>query len=171
MRGRILIAFATRAGSTEGIASAIAEEFSTSGYDINTVLINDKTELKGYDHIILGGPIYMGAMNEVKDFIRRNEDAVGSRLLGAFAVGMSFAGDDEEMQAPARDALKNAIAPLKPKYYGYFAGMTDPKKLSFLQRTALRIVTSPIGDFRDWEAIRGWTQEIIRELQKEMNPS
>ncbi|MDO9538929.1 MAG: flavodoxin domain-containing protein [Methanocalculus sp.] len=166
MTGRILVAYATRAGSTEGIAEVIAEGLRLAGYDAGKARICDAPDPKEYDRIILGGPIYMGSMNEVQRYCQEHEDALQSRIIGVFAVGMSFAGDDEEKHAQARDVLKKAIGQLTPRFSGYFAGMTNPEKLSFFQRTALTVVRTPIGDYRDWKAIKGWTEEIAEYLRR-----
>jgi menaquinone-dependent protoporphyrinogen oxidase len=166
MTDRILVAYATRAGSTEGIAEAIAEGLRLAGYDAGTARICDAPDPKEYDRIILGGPIYMGNMSEVQRYCQEHEGALQSRIIGAFAVGMSFAGDDGEKHAQARDLLKRAIDPLTPTFSGYFAGMTNPERLSFLQRTALTVVRAPIGDYRDWKAIKGWTEEIAEYLRR-----
>ena len=41
-----------------------------------------------------------------------------------------------------------------------FAGKLDPAKLSFIQRKMTELVKSLVGDFRDWDAIRGWTEYL-----------
>ena len=165
MSRRILIAYATRAGSTAGVAEAVAEQLRCAGCDPVLSEIKTDPSLDEYDHVVLGGPIYMGHMSEVAGYVQKHESALQSRLIAAFAVGMSFVEDDEEKQAPAREALRSSLAPLQPRHLGYFAGKTDPGKLSFLQRMALKIVKSPIGDFRDYEAIQAWAGEISGELQ------
>jgi len=165
MNERILIAYATRAGSTTGIAEAVAEVIRDCGYDVDLSLIKPDLIPDAYDAVILGGPIYMGSMQELEEYVRAQQAALESRLKAAFAVGMSFVEDDEEKRAAAREALNKAISPLKPMHLGYFAGRTDPTKLSFLQRVALKIVSSPIGDFRDYDAIRAWAQGVAGDLR------
>lgn len=164
MNGRILVAYATRAGSTEGIAEAVAEVIRDAGYDVDLSLFNSDLMPDAYDAVILGGPIYMGMMREVEEYVRAHHAALETRFKAAFAVGMSFVEDDEGKQAAAREALNKAITPLEPAHLGFFAGRTDPAKLSFLQRVALKIVSSPIGDFRDYGVIRVWAQEVAGDL-------
>lgn len=164
MNGRILVAYATRAGSTAGVAEAVAEVIRDLGYNVDLSLINSDLMPDAYDAVILGGPIYMGSMREMEEYVRAHHAALESRFKAAFAVGMSFVEDDEEKRAAAREALNKAISPLEPVHLGYFAGRTDPAKLSFLQRMALKIVSSPIGDFRDYDAIRSWAREVAGDL-------
>jgi menaquinone-dependent protoporphyrinogen oxidase len=45
-----------------------------------------------------------------------------------------------------------------------FAGRIDPDALSWVERTITRMVKAPDGDFRDWEAVRAWADEIATSL-------
>jgi menaquinone-dependent protoporphyrinogen oxidase len=99
MNGRILVAYATRAGSTEGIAEAVTEVIRDAGYDVDLSLLNSDLMPDAYDAVILGGPIYMGSMHEVEEYVRAHHAALESRFKAAFAVGMSFTEVDEEKRA------------------------------------------------------------------------
>jgi menaquinone-dependent protoporphyrinogen IX oxidase len=41
-----------------------------------------------------------------------------------------------------------------------FAGNLDPATLSLFERLVVKMISSPIGDFRDWSAIKAWGQEL-----------
>ncbi|HPI98755.1 MAG TPA: flavodoxin domain-containing protein, partial [Synergistales bacterium] len=165
-KGRILVAYETRKGSTREVAETIASEIRSCGWDAVAMDIKTSPSPEEYDHVILGGPIYMGKIKEVKAFAERHEEVLRTRLLGAFAVGMSFAVTDEEQQASGRKALDEAIAPLEPARLGYFAGRIDPAKLSLIEKGMVKMVKSPIGDFRDWDAIQAWAREVIKDLNR-----
>jgi menaquinone-dependent protoporphyrinogen oxidase len=45
-----------------------------------------------------------------------------------------------------------------------FAGRLDPTKLSFIQRKMTEFVKSPMGDFRDWNAIAAWARELPKKM-------
>ena len=45
-----------------------------------------------------------------------------------------------------------------------FAGRLDPDELGRAERMVARIVRSPEGDFRDWDAIRAWAGQIAKDL-------
>ncbi len=46
-----------------------------------------------------------------------------------------------------------------------FFGALDREKLSFSERMIVKAVKAPDGDFRDWDAINGWADEIADELR------
>ena len=45
-----------------------------------------------------------------------------------------------------------------------FFGALDHDKLGFGERMMVKAVKAPQGDFRDWDAIAGWADEIARDL-------
>ncbi|MCP1714980.1 menaquinone-dependent protoporphyrinogen oxidase [Methanocalculus alkaliphilus] len=161
---RVLIAYATHAGSTAEIATFIASELKNHGISAEVKEIREVIDPGEYDRLIIGGPIYVGRMKEVEEFCKQHQATIKGRLIGAFTVGMAFTGD-EVKQAEARQVLDTAIAPFSPGRLGYFAGKTDPSRLSFFERTALKVVKAPIGDFRDWNAIRTWITGVADDLR------
>ncbi|HRV72161.1 MAG TPA: flavodoxin domain-containing protein [Thermovirgaceae bacterium] len=167
MKGRVLVAYETSKGSTAEIAEVIAAEIRTAGWDAEAVDVKDSPLPADYSFVVVGGPIYLGSIKGVKGFVERHKAVLQERLIGAFAVGMSFAVEDEEKQAAGRKALDEAIAPLEVAHLGYFAGKIDMEKLSFLEKMAVKMVKSPVGDFRDWDAVKGWAQEVLMAVNRE----
>ena len=167
LKVRVLVAYETSKGSTAEIAETIAAEMRKGGVDALAASISDAPLPEDYTHVIVGGPIYMGSIKGVKGFVERHKAVLQERLIGAFAVGMSFAVEDEEKQAAGRKALDEAIAPLEVAHLGYFAGKIDMEKLSFLEKMAVKMVKSPVGDFRDWDAVKGWAQEVLMAVNRE----
>ncbi len=163
-KGRVLVAFATSKGSTAEIAEAIASEIRSAGRQAEAVDLRDSPIPSEYDHVILGGPIYYGKIKEVKAFVDKHGTALENLIAGAFAVGMAFAGDNEEQAAAGRKALDESLAPLKPANLAYFAGKIDPGKLSLIEKAAIKMVKSPVGDFRDWDAVRDWARKVAESL-------
>ena len=167
LKGRVLVAYETSKGSTAEIAEVIAAEIRTAGWDAEAVDVKDSPLPADYSFVVVGGPIYLGSIKGVKGFVERHKAVLQERLIGAFAVGMSFAVEDEEKQAAGRKALDEAIAPLEVAHLGYFAGKIDMEKLSFLEKMAVKMVKSPVGDFRDWDAVKGWAQEVLMAVNRE----
>ncbi|RQD84635.1 MAG: hypothetical protein D5R96_00970 [Methanocalculus sp. MSAO_Arc2] len=171
MSGRILVTYATRTGSTEGIATVIMDVLRSAGMDVDLLDIRNNPDPEVYDHLIIGGPIYMGRMAEVGDFCRQHHDVISVRIRGAFAVGLMFRDDDPEKQKQGREILQNALGQIVPAHYGYFCGKADPAGFSFAQRMVLKLVKAPIGDFRDPDAIRQWAEKVAWDIQNESIPS
>jgi menaquinone-dependent protoporphyrinogen oxidase len=58
------------------------------------------------------------------------------------------------------DAIQQEVPQVRPTDVGLFAGVMDPKKLSFLPRLVMKSLKSPQGDFRNWQAIRAWAHQV-----------
>ena len=43
---------------------------------------------------------------------------------------------------------------------GLFAGWNDPAKFGFMERSIFKLMKAPQGDFRDFAAVDGWTEQI-----------
>ena len=53
---------------------------------------------------------------------------------------------------------------IRPRDIAVFHGAVDLEKLNPLERWMFKNVKSPIGDFRDWNAIAAWAAAIAAEL-------
>jgi menaquinone-dependent protoporphyrinogen oxidase len=161
MGSRILVAYATRNGSTAEIAQAIGKELITAGLTADVAEIKDVSTLAGYTAVIIGGPLYMGSVDgTVSKFIGNNREQLLKLPVAAFAVGLAPKNPDPGAADAAMTALKKSFAPITPVSSVLFAGKLDPAKLSFIQRKMTELVKSPIGDFRDWNAIASWAREL-----------
>jgi menaquinone-dependent protoporphyrinogen oxidase len=158
---RILIAYVTRKGSTTAIAEAIATELRAAGHTADAVEIEKVSSPKGYDAVVIGGPVYMGHMDgRMGKFVSRHYPDLAGVPVAGFAVGLAAATHDPEGVAWTEKALRAALDPLRPVAETVFAGKLDPEKLSWWQRWITRKAKSPVGDFRDWAAIAAWARDL-----------
>ena len=56
MSGRILVAYASRKGSTASIAQAIGKELTSEGYAVDVSEMKSVTSLEGYNAVVIGVP-------------------------------------------------------------------------------------------------------------------
>ncbi len=163
---RILVAYASRKGSTEEIAQAIGKELQAAGHTADAIGIAKVTSLQGYNAVLIGGPMYMGRIDgSIGKFVKRHEQDLARVPVAGFVVCLSAAVKDQEGIAWAEKALHAALAPLQPVAETVFAGRLDPEKLSWFQRWITRKVKSPVGDFRDWTAITSWARELPGKMR------
>jgi menaquinone-dependent protoporphyrinogen oxidase len=45
-----------------------------------------------------------------------------------------------------------------------FPGRLEPTRLSAPERAVVTAMRAPVGDFRDWDAVRSWAAEIAAAL-------
>jgi menaquinone-dependent protoporphyrinogen oxidase len=169
MNDQILIAYATRAGSTADIAGAIGEHLGKRGFRVDVKSVRDNPSLEGYQAVILGSAIRMGSwLPEAISYIQSNRKRLTSLPTALFTVHMLNTGDNEESRVN-RQAYLDKVRPLLPAAEGvFFEGMLDFSKLSFIDRVIANLVKAEEADNRDWEHIRGWTPNIVeREVINE----
>lgn len=94
---RTLIIYATKYGSTKKCTD-ILKGFLQG--EITVARVNqDKIDLKQYDNIIIGGPVYMGKMNShISSFCRRHERQLLTKRLALFACCYTPSEDTEYLK-------------------------------------------------------------------------
>jgi len=81
---KIAIVYGTWCGSTRDAAVWISEGM---GAIAEVFDVREKSDLKGYDHIIIGGAIRSFAVSkELQDFIQKNKELLKGKVRGLFAV-------------------------------------------------------------------------------------
>ncbi len=82
MSGKVLIAYATRNGSTAEIAEAVGKELKAAGHNVEVKEMKTVTSVEGYTAIVIGAPMYAAKYIEAKKFVDRfRENIAGLRLL------------------------------------------------------------------------------------------
>jgi menaquinone-dependent protoporphyrinogen oxidase len=160
---RVMVACASKHGSTEGIAEAIAERLHQLGHDAVAVRAADVSDLNGVHAVVLGSAIYAGSwMKDATEFAEANADVLSGLPVWLFSSGpLGTEVDDDEEQPRQLTELTEA---LHPRAHRMFFGALDRTKLGFGERMMVKAVKAPDGDFRDWNAISAWADEIGREL-------
>ena len=161
VNNRILVTYATRAGSTAEIATTIAETMAARGYSVDLKPVNEKPDLTGYAAVVLGSAIRMGRwLPEAVDFVKAHQTTLNAVPVALFTVHMLNTGDDEASRT-GRLAYLNDIRPLLPDAGEvYFTGAMDFKRLSFLDRLIAKMVGAIEEDRRDWGAIKQWAHTV-----------
>jgi menaquinone-dependent protoporphyrinogen oxidase len=169
MTNRILVAYATRAGSTVEVAAAIGEALSGRGFLVDVKPVKEKPSVEGCQAVVIGSAIRMGSwLPEAVNFVKNNQAQLCRIPTALFTVHMLNRGEDEA-SCQARQAYTAAVRQvLTPVDEVFFNGKMDYSRLSFLDRTIAKAVEkqtdSRAGDFRDWEKIRAWAQGLYPML-------
>jgi menaquinone-dependent protoporphyrinogen oxidase len=160
MTPSILVAYATKRGSTREVAEAIAATLSESGVDVALRPAAESGDIGSFDGVVLGGPLYMGRWHgEARRFLTRHHRELAGKPVAIFALG-PLKLDDKQVTG-SRHQLDRALAKVhnvKPVSVAIFGGEIDPAKLRF------PFNRMPAGDARDWDAIRAWARELASEL-------
>ncbi len=168
---RILITFATRTGSTRGVAEAIGAVLAETGAAVDVLPMQEVSDLTKYTAVVAGSAIQAKQwLPEALDFVRANRNALSSRPFAAFLVCMTLAmRQGESYRGFVSDFMAPVRALVRPVSEGLFAGSLDIGRMpSLFDRLQFQIsvwagVWSP-GDHRDWDAIRTWARDLRPRL-------
>jgi len=159
----VLVAYASKHGSTQGIAERIAEQLRQLGKQAEARPVDEVSDPSSYEALVIGSAIYYGSwLKEATEWVHRNQAILAERPVWLFSVGpLGTDFMDSEQQPKEKAEFQQAIG---PREQCSFFGALDPSRLSFAERMLAKALRAPVGDFRDWEAIEAWAASIARDL-------
>lgn len=172
MSDSILVVYATRYGSTQEVAEAVAGMLRESGLEVDIQPMRKVRTLEGYRAVVLGAPIYIGNLHkDARRFLSQHREALSERSVAVFALGPTHDDDEEEWQGSHAQLDKelDKYPRLTPVALELFGGKYDPAKLRFLDKLLASLPASPLhqmpaSDVRDWTAIRAWANNLAAKL-------
>lgn len=164
---RVLIAYASKYGSTRGVAERIATRLSEHG-SLPEILEADETiDVGSYDAVVLGSPVYYGSwLPKAVELVRSNATELARRPVWLFSLG-AF-GDRHPVLGPLIRREPREISSFRraihPRGYRVFAGVMEPERWILFVRWIYRGLGGRWGDNRGWADIDAWAEDIAREL-------
>jgi len=160
----VLVAVASRHGSTREIADAIAQELQVPGVHAEVRTADEVPDLDSYDAVVLGSAIYMGNWESAANrFVQQHQAKLASMPVWLFSSG-PVGNDDIRAQGDPPKVVE--IAQLaRARGHQMFAGKLDRHALNLGERLIVNVVHAPDGDFRDWSAIRHWADGTTAALK------
>jgi menaquinone-dependent protoporphyrinogen oxidase len=160
MTPRVLVAYATRKGSTREVAEAIAAQLETDGVRTVVQPARARVDVRTFDGVVLGGALYTGRWHhDARRFLRRNRRMLRTLPVAVYGMGPSTA--DEHAMGKSLGQLERALEHTRdvaPVAVAVFGGVIDPARLRF------PFNRMPPSDARDWDAIAAWADEVARHV-------
>jgi menaquinone-dependent protoporphyrinogen oxidase len=161
---KLLVAYASKHGSTGEIAEAIAEELRASGVEADLAEAGKPRDLEAYDGVVLGSAVYMKRWRRgARQFLHRLEHDLGDRPLWIFSSGpVGDAEIDPEWCEP-RKMLSRAQR-LNLRDHVIFGGRVSRDPHNFIERAMLKDTPPEVQDRRDFDEIRAWARQIAASV-------
>lgn len=167
---RFLVVVASRHGATREIAQAIAERITESPAGLTAVVlpVEQRPDPRAFTAVVLGSAVYLGHwLEEARTYAAENAEALRERPVWLFSsgpIGEPPFPPDEPYDAAPLQTLTGARA------HRVFPGRLDRASLGFRERAMVTALRAPVGDFRDWAAVREFADEIARALVTRPEP-
>lgn len=173
MSASILVAYATRAGSTQEVAEAVASTLREAGLAVDIQPLLKVDTLEGYQAVVIGAPLYMfGWHKDALRFLKRYRQALTGLPVAVFALGPF--NDVEKEWTDVRAQLDKALVKFPwftPRAVQVFGGKFDPATLRPPYSLLPAMKRLPVSDIRDWEAIATWAKELAVRFKTAQPPS
>ena len=149
---KVLVAYASRAGSTREVGNRVADRLDAAGICVDVRPADAVTDLDLYDGVVLGSALYMGRLHaDARRFLRRHRKRLAQIPFAMFAMGLLTLDEDDVRGSRAQlEAALKKVPDVQPMLDGIFGGVVDPAKLRF------PFNRMPASDARDWTAIEEW---------------
>ncbi|WP_222269841.1 flavodoxin domain-containing protein [Modestobacter marinus] len=166
---RVLVAAASKHGATMEMATFLARTLQESaagqrcGLTAEALPIERRPDAARYDAVVLASAVYVGRWLEpARHYAADQVTALRVRpvwLLSSGPIGEPPFPPDEPHDAGPIAAMVGAQG------RRVFPGRLDKRLLTVGERAMVTAMRAPLGDFRDWEALRGWAEEIAAGLR------
>lgn len=169
MNTQVLVVYATKYGATAEIAEKIGQVLRQADLRGDVLPVDSVSDLTPYKAVVLGSAVYMGQWRkEAVEFLQANEKALAERQVWLFSSGPTGAGGPVELTKGWRfpQAQQPIADRIQPRGIAIFHGSVNIKKLNFIEKWMLKNFQTPLGDFRDWEAITSWATSIANVLKE-----
>lgn len=160
----VLVTAASKHGATAEIADAVGKALMTRGFDVTVREPEKVDDILAFDALVIGSAVYAGHwMKPAVDLTNRF-----ARSLVGKAVWLFSSGPIGEPPKPTEDPVDVAavMRVTGARDHRLFAGKLDKAVLSFPERAIVGALRAPYGDFRDWDEIRNWSEEIAESLSE-----
>ena len=109
----VLVAYASKHGSTQGIAERIAEQLRQLGREAEARPVDAVENPGSYEAFVIGSAIYYGSwLKEATGWVRRNQAALAQHPVWLFSVGpLGTEVQDAEQQPKEMAEFQQAIRP------------------------------------------------------------
>jgi menaquinone-dependent protoporphyrinogen oxidase len=185
---RALVVHASRHGATAGIAERIGERLRAAEIDAVVAPAAEQPDPTDFDAYVVGSGVYMGSwLKDGIEYLEQNVEALRVRPTWLFSSGpLPNAGSDRPAVAddpyggalgPAdgpgsggRKRIEGLAAQIGARGHKLLQGAFDPndppKALSERLARMMPAVKSilPAGDFREWDVIDAWADEIAAAI-------
>ncbi|MEV0646410.1 flavodoxin domain-containing protein [Phytomonospora sp. NPDC050363] len=160
---KVLVAAASRHGSTEEISAVLAQVLRAAGFDVDRRRPEEVRDLADADAVVLGSAVYLGHwLRPALRFADRHHAALSTLPVWLFSTGP--VGDPPR---PAEDPadIGELMRTTGAREHRLFAGRLDRARLGLAERVVTGMLRVPEGDYRDLDDVRTWAASIASSIR------
>ena len=163
MAPQVLVAYASKHGSTAELAKSIGTTLRGSGLEVDVWPASHCSSIGAYDVVVVGSAVYMNRWRpDALDFLRRFEGELAARPTWLFSSGPT--GGTPEAETKLASLVRAQGLPpghagrlasrIRVRGHATFGGRVGEDMTGLFERWL------PRGDWRDSDAVRAWARSI-----------
>jgi menaquinone-dependent protoporphyrinogen oxidase len=146
MNNTVLITYASHRERTADVASAIGEHLMLRGYEVDVRAISSAPDARLYGAVLVGSTLHLGHWDRhAVAYLKHQAADLAERPTWLFQC---------ESREPAPDVAHTATSHAVHQLC-FGIGIQDPMIFS---------CHAPSGDFRDWDDVSSWADEVANRL-------
>ena len=161
----VLVAYASKRGSTAEIAETVAATLRREGLGVCLEAAGDVRSLEPFDAVVLGSAVYMKRWRgDARHFLKKHRKALRQKPFWVFSsgpVGDPAQSNPDWMEPPK---LAEKVEELGGRDHVVFGGCLPAKPEGMFEKAMVEGTPKEWRDRRDWNEIRAWAQEIAHSL-------
>jgi len=161
----VLVAYASKRGSTAEIAETIAATLRREGLGVCLERAEDVESLDRYDAVVLGSAVYMKRWRgDARHFLKKHRKALRQTPFWVFSSGPvgDPAKDNPEWNEPPK--IAETVEELGGREHVVFGGRLPAEPQGFMEKAMVEGTPREFRDRRDWGQIRDWSHQIAAQL-------
>ena len=161
----VLVAYASKRGSTTEIAETVAATFRREGFGVCLEPAGDVQSLERFDAVVLGSAVYMKRWRgDARHFLKKHRKALRQMPFWVFSSGPvgDPAQNDQAWMEPPR--LADKVDDLGGRGHVVFGGCVPAEPRGMVERAMVDGIPKEYRDRRDWDEIRTWAKQVASDL-------
>jgi len=163
---RVLVAYASKRGSTAEIAEAIAQTLRQEGLEVDCKQAGETGDLDSYGAVVLGSAVYMKRwQGDARHLLRRHGNELSRVPFWVFSSGPvgdpSTTPDPSWLEPPG---IIDRAQQLGARGHVVFGGRVPAQPHGPLERAMVKNTPEQSRDLRNWDEIRAWALHVASEL-------
>jgi menaquinone-dependent protoporphyrinogen oxidase len=162
----VLVAYASKYGSTKEIAEHIALILRGEGLAVDVKDAETVSSLQVYHAVVVGSALYFDNwLPAARELLESFQDELTSKSVWLFSSGITGEGDFREVIGwYYPENLKDIVKTIQPKEIALFGGKVESKNLELEDWLVNPGVRVDVGDYRNWSEIEAWAAQIAKTL-------
>lgn len=161
----VLVAYASKRGSTAEIAETVAATLRREGLKVCLEPAGDVRNLERFDAVVLGSAVYMKRWRgDARHFLKKHRKALRQVPFWVFSSGPVGAPAQDHPEWTEPPKLAEKIDDLGGRGHVVFGGCAPAEPKGRMERAMVDGIPKEYRDRRDWDEIRTWAKQVASDL-------